>query len=161
MFKRNVTVGVTGALAIGASFLPAAAAAPNTAHRFAVDETQNIAQVATTGKPGTTSLRLISAGAIHGTIGKQPILGALRASGEITSPTTSIVHGTEFDAGGSRLFVLHIQFTIANGRVTDHGSGRWARGTGSYAHAHGSFTIAGSRPVNGASSIHLHGTITF
>lgn len=64
-------------------------------------------------------------------------------------------------ARGARLFVLHIHFTIANGRVTDHGSGRWTGGTGTYRHARGSFTIAGSCPINGASSIQLHGTITY
>ena len=157
MLKRKLPKVVTGVLAIGVWALPATAAMARVEQSKKISETQHIATVATTGTGA--SFRIISAGIFDGTIGGHPIHGALRAVSKIDSPNTSTVNGTEYDAGGSRSFVLQIHFTISNGQVTDDGSGKWTGGTGSYAHARGSFTIGGSRPVDGASSIDLKGPI--
>ena len=159
MSKNAIAATIAATLVSGAGAVASAGARP--AHHFKVAETQRIAQVAIAGTPGTASARVISAGTIDGRIGRHPITGALRASGQITSATTSVVHGTEFDAGGSRSFVLHISFVIANGTVTDHGKGRWTGGTGRYVGARGTFTLEGSRPVNGASDLKLRGSISY
>jgi hypothetical protein len=161
MLNRTLAVGISSAIAIAA---PSVAGASRTRHRqrtYAISEIQHLATIGTTGAAGTPALRVINAGTIDGTIGARPIHGALRADSEVTSPHTSIVHGTEFDAGGSRQFVLNIKFTIADGRSIDNGTGKWAGGTGTYRHAHGTFTINGSHPLNVASTIKLHGSITY
>lgn len=161
MANRVVTTAVIGALAIAGTASATATAAPQAARHHTISETQNIGMVATTGEPGTPSLRLIQAGVINGTIDAQPIHGALRATSKITSPSDSLVHGTEYDAGGSRAFVLHITFAISDQTVADTGTGRWVGGTGIYAHARGRFRINGTRPVNDAGAIELKGAITY
>src|SRR5436309_818327 len=107
MLNRRVVVGVTGAVALIGPSLSTAVAASHVARKHSISETQHIAMVATRGKLGTPSFRLISAGIFDGKIGPNSISGALRASSQLTTSGNSIVRGTEFEAGGSRTFVIH------------------------------------------------------
>ena len=161
MLKRALAVGIGSAIAIAAPPTAGATRSPHRAHKYTISEVQHIVTIGATGKAGTPAFRLIDVGTIDGTIGTQPIHGALRGSGQLTSPHTSIVRGAEFDQQGLRYFVLDIRFTIVNGSSIDHGTGRWTGGTGTYRNAHGTFTISGSHPLSGASTIDLHGSITY
>ena len=161
MLNRTLAVGIISAIAIAAPSVAGASRIGHRSHTYAISEVQHLATIGTTGTAGTLAVRLINAGTIDGTIAARPIHGALRANSQVTSPHTSIVRGTEFDAGGSRHFVLNIRFTIADGRSIDNGTGTWTGGTGTYRNAHGSFTISGSHPLNAASTIQLRGSISY
>jgi hypothetical protein len=161
MRNRTLLIGIASAIVITAPSLAGAARVPHRARTYRISETQHIATIGSTGQGGTPAFRLINVGTIDGTVGTQPIHGAIRANGQLTGAHTSIVRGTEFDAHGSRHFVLDIRFTIAGALITDHGTGTWSGGTGTYRNARGSFTINGTHPTNGTSTIQLRGNITY
>ena len=161
MFNRGVVVGVAGAVALIGPSLSPAVAASHVAHKHRISETGHLANVASRGKAGTPSFRLISAGIFDGKLGSRSISGAIRASVAFTTPGHNVVHGTEFDVGGSRRFVIHSHYVVANGIVTERGRGSWIGGTGRYVHARGTFTINGRGPLTGAVTVRQRGSIIY
>lgn len=162
MLNRAAFLVITGTL-----LWPAVAISSPTTRT--ISETQNIADVATVGKPHA-GFRVVIAGALNGRIGAIPVHGALRAYDRSIGSNRETVRGTEFDARGSRSYVIHVHVkSHPNGRITSKGTGHWIGGTGAYAKAHGAFKTIGSgaiikfvgtRPV-GYLTIHLKGTITY
>jgi hypothetical protein len=131
-----------------------------------ISETQKVADVATVGKVGTVGRRVVVAGALNGRIGATPVHGALRAYSKVLPPGRETVRGTEFDAGGSRSYVIHVQVTGSKGRIRTAGTGHWIGGTGVYAHARGAFKTTGRGKIvagapGGYLTIHLKGSITY
>ena len=151
----------TFAVAMAVGLLPAAAVGSSRTD-YKISLTHRFIRIGTQGKPGTDTFRLIAAGTVDGRIGARSVHGAFRSLGQLTGPGRETDHGTEFDEGGSRSFVLHIKFAIVNGQITGSGTGKWTGGTGSYRHARGSFKISsGSGPVNGVKTSHLAGSISY
>ena len=167
MLNRGVLVAAVSvsALATGLWFGTAAAVGGSTPiHKTTnhkISETHHWATVGTQGKPGTDTFRLIAAGTVDGRIGATTVHGAFRSRGQLTGAGSETDHGTEFDEGGSRSFVLHIKFAIINGRITSSVTGEWTGGTGAYRHARGSFKLSGSGPVGGVQTSHITGSIIY
>ena len=165
--NRRVFVAAVSISAVATGLWFGAAAAvggstPNhktTSHK--ISETHHWARVGTQGKPGTDTFRLIAAGTVDGRIGARSVHGAFRSFGQFTGSGGETDHGTEFDEGGSRSFVLHIKFATVNGQIASSTTGSWTGGTGSYRHAHGSFKISGSGPIGGVQTSHLTGSIIY
>jgi hypothetical protein len=148
------------AIAIGWLSPASAFAAVRPGHRHTISETQNIAMVGSQGYG--SSFRMIYAGTIDGTIDGRPIHGARRVVARTVSAGDEIVRGTEFDASGTRSFVIHNHYTITPDlRSINHGSGAWTGGTGAYRFAHGSFTIVATGKVGGVTTIHLKGNVVY
>ena len=148
------------ALGIGV-WLPTAAAVGSSSVRHKISETHRVVTVGSQGKPGTDALRLITVGAIDGRIAATSFHGAERSLVELLSSGREIVHGTEFDAGGSRSFVLRIRATTTNGQVSESGTGKWTGGTGAYKLARGTFKISGGGPVGGVHVLRVKGSIIY
>jgi hypothetical protein len=140
---------------------PAALAARPTVHRHRIAETQLIAMVGYTGRLGAASYRRISGGTIDGTDGGRSIHGALRAVPRYPKFGLSIIHGTEFDAEGSRSFVIVNHYTISNGSSYTNGDGRWVGGTGTYSHARGRFKLTGGGQIGQPGTDQLRGYIVY
>jgi hypothetical protein len=156
----HVAVATTCAIAIGSLPLSGALGATRIVHRHAISETQHIAMVGSQGYG--TSFRMIYAGTIDGTIGGRAIHGVRSAVVQTLKVGDEIVRGTEFDASGTRSFVLHNHYTIISGaRTITHGSGTWTGGTGAYRLAHGSFTVRGTAEIGGITTIHLNGNLVY
>jgi hypothetical protein len=149
------------AVTIGSLSLSNALAARTTAHVHKISETQLISIVGSAGRAGTPSYRAIFAGTLDGTTGGHEIHGALRAVSQYPSFGHSIIHGTEFDAGGSRSFVIKNHYTISNGRSFTHAVGKWTGGTGIYTHARGSFKLTGGGPIGQPGTDQLIGSIVY
>jgi hypothetical protein len=165
MVNRRV-LGWTSAVAMTVGLLPAAAiGGSNSNHKVTnhkISETHRFIRIGTEGKPGTDTFRLIAAGTVDGRIGARSVHGAFRSLGQFPGSGGETDHGTEFDEGGSRSFVLHIKLAIVNGQITGTATGKWTGGTGFYRHARGSFKISsGSGPVNGVKTSHLTGSISY
>ena len=79
---------------------------------------------------------------------------------KLLGPGRETVDGTEFDAGGSRSFVINLHYTITNGRTLETGTGRWTGGTGAYTRAHGTFKVSGGGPVGGVHTVRLIGNLS-
>ena len=161
MSNRRVLLAAVSTLAIGMQLVPAAAVgSPTTRHK--ISETHTVITIGSQGKPGTDSFRLITAGAIDGRIGATRFHGAERALVKLIGSSREIVRGTEFDLGGSRSFVLHIDATTTtNGQVIESGTGTWTGGTGSYKNARGTFRISGGGPLGGVHTVHIKGSIAY
>jgi hypothetical protein len=155
----RIGAGITCALALGWLSVPAALAARPAVHRHHISETQLINMVGSTGQAG--SYRRISAGTLDGTVGGRPIRGALRAVSQYPSVGVSIIRGTEFDAAGSRSFVIENHYTLGDGRSYTNGDGKWTGGTGAYSHAHGTFKLTGGGPVGQPGIDQLRGYIVY
>jgi hypothetical protein len=159
MLNRRA-LGWTSAVAMGVGLLPAVAVgSSNTSHR--ISETRVLIGLGTEGKPGTSNFRNIAAGTVDGWIGATSVHGAFRDLGQVTSSSSGIDRGTEFDVRGSRSFVQHLTFAINNGHVALSGTGKWTGGTGSYRHARGSFKLIGGGPLGGVLTSHLNGSISY
>ena len=102
---------------------------------------------------------MIKAGTLDGTIGATQIHGALRTLDKPLGPGRENVDGTEFDAGGSRSFVINLHYMITNGRTIETGTGRWTGGTGAYTRAHGMFKDSKVGPVGGVHTFRINGSI--
>jgi hypothetical protein len=125
-----------------------------------ISETQKLADVATHGKLGSAGYGKLIAGTLDGRLGATPIHGALRAVSTFPGSGRETVHGTEFDAAGSRSYVIHIRIKGNNGQIITTGTGTWTGGTGTYRHARGTFRTRGV-VVGGYGTIHLKGSITY
>jgi hypothetical protein len=165
MLNRGVFIAAMSVLATGSWFAPGAAVGgSNSNHKVTnhkISETHKFVRLGTEGKPGTDTFRLIAAGTVDGRIGARSVHGAFRSLGQFPGSGRETDHGTEFDEGGSRSFVLHIKFAIVNGQITSSTTGNWTGGTGSYRHARGSFKISGSGPIGGVQTSHLTGSISY
>jgi hypothetical protein len=160
--RSKISVCTGCALAIGALLATIASALPAPGTERPIVETEKIALVQTVGKPRPTAVRQIYAGILDGKIGARPVHGSLRAIGVSNLKDGSeIVSGTEFDSAGSRSFVIHNHITFNNGRVTNHGTGKWTGGTGAYAHARGAFKITGGGPIGGVTTNTVKGHIIY
>ena len=164
MLNRGVFIAAMSVLATGSWFAPdAAVGGSNSNHKVTnhkISETHHWIRVGTQGKPGTDTFRLIAAGTVDGRIGATTVHGAFRSLGQLGAGSETD-HGTEFDEGGSRSFVLHIKFATVNGQITSSTTGNWTGGTGSYRHARGSFKLSGSGPIGGVQTSHLTGSIIY
>ena len=159
MSNRRSVLTTTSLVTIGLSLLPAAAGG-NTSALHQISETRKIITIGTQGKPGTAGFRVIKAGTLDGTIGATQIHGALRTLDKLLGPGRETVDGTEFDAGGSRSFVINLHYMITNGRTIETGTGRWTGGTGAYTRAHGTFKVSGGGPVGGVHTVRLIGNLS-
>jgi len=158
----QAVTATTCALAISCSSLPDALAARQTAQRHRISETQLIAMVGSTGGNfGMPSYRRISAGTLDGTIRNRAVHGALRAVSRYPRFGLSIIHGTEYDAGGSRWFTILNHYTLSNGRSFTHAEGKWTGGTGIYTHARGKFRLTGGGPIGQPGTDQLSGYILY
>jgi hypothetical protein len=117
--------------------------------------------IGTQGKPGTAGFRLIGVGTLTGRIGAAQIHGALRTRVKALGPGRASVEGTEFDAGGSRSFVINLHYMITNGRTIETGTGRWTGGTGAYTRARGRFKDSNVGPVGGLQTSRIKGSISY
>jgi hypothetical protein len=159
MLNRAAVIATTSML-----FLPASAISSPTMRK--ISETQKLADVATHGKPGSAGYGKLIAGTLDGKVGATAIHGALRAVSTFPGSGRETVHGTEYDADGSRSYVIHVHITGSNGHITTTGTGTWTGGTGIYAHARGTFKTSGIvKPSGGGplgyATIHLKGSITY
>jgi hypothetical protein len=139
----------------------AAAAGGHTSGSRQISETRKVISVGTQGKPGTAGFRLIGVGTLDGRIGAAQIHGALRTRVKALGPGRVSVDGTEFDAGGSRSFVISLHYTLTNGRTIETGTGRWTGVTGAYTRARGSFKDNDAGPVSGLQTSRINGTISY
>ena len=169
MLNRGVFIAAMSVLATGSWFAPdAAVGGSNSNHKVTnhrISETHRFIRIGNQGKPGTDTFRTIAAGTVDGRIGARSVHGAFRDLGQLfgsnSSSISSIDRGTEYDARGSRSFMMHLNIAINNGQVADNGTGRWTGGTGAYRHARGSFRISGGGPLGGVQTSHLTGSIIY
>lgn len=165
--NRQVLIRRIALLTIGASLIPGAASARS---QRRITETRTITRVGAQGKPGTHTFHDLGAGTLDGRIGGRPVHGAERTSSKIIETWVDdhhhltgreLVHGTQFDARGSRSFLLHLNYTVLNQQIILLGTGNWTGGTGSYRRARGTFRISGGGPLGGVHTTHLTGTISY
>ena len=165
MLNRGVFIAAMSVLATGSWFAPdAAVGGSNSNHKVTnhkISETHKFVRLGTEGKPGTDTFRVIAAGTVDGRIGAGSVHGAFRDVSQLTSSGSDIDRGTEYDARGSRSFVMNNNFRIINGQVTNSATGRWTGGTGTYRDARGSFKISGGGPLGGVQTSHLTGSISY
>jgi hypothetical protein len=166
MLNRGVFIAAVSVLATGSWFAPDPAVGGSNSNQkvtnHKISETYKFVSLGFEGKPGTDMFRQIAAGTVDGRIGARSVHGAFRDVGQFTSSHSSIDRGTEYDARGSRSFVMHNTFSISSNRqVTNNSTGRWTGGTGAYRHARGRFKLSGGGPLGGVQTSHLTGSIIY
>jgi hypothetical protein len=166
MLNRGVFMAAISVLATASWFAPDAAVGGSSSNHRAmkhnISETYKFVSLGFEGKPGTDTFRQVAAGTFTGRIGARSVHGAFSDVGQFISSGSSIDRGTEYDARGSRSFVMHNSFSISSNRqVTNSSTGRWTGGTGVYRHARGSFKLSGGGPLGGVQTSHLTGSIIY